>query len=173
MASVYSSPGWLGYWINPTGKAFRVETSHMNDVLGQCEKFGLTRNALEQLRAPAQYEGVLASGEEKAILDSLYNKGWIALHHYPGQGWAAELHELTDEARQRLAAFFSAIGCTPEDREPVRIQTRRGPMVVRMAQIVHIFGESGQSGRRPEFTPLMFVDGAQAIPDEEVVAIAL
>ena len=170
MVNIYSSPGWAGYWISPTGKAFRVETSHINDVLGQCEKFGLPRTTLEHLRRAGQHETALTGGAEKTVLDSLFHKGWIAVHHYPGQGWTVQLHELSTEARQRLGAFFEALGCASDTREPVRIETRRGPLVVRMVQVT---ADAPQPRAKTSWGPLMFVDNAQSIPDDEVVSVPL
>ena len=176
MASVYSSPGWVGYWVSPAGKAFRVETSHISDVLGQCEKFGLSRAMLDHLRT-GTCDGVpLSAEDQKTLMDSLLQTGWVAIHHYPGQGWAAELWELSNEARQRLAAFFLAMGCTPEDREPVRIQTKNAPLVARMAQLLRQTSPPAQSEEpdpRHVYGQLIFVDSAQAIPDEEIVLIVL
>lgn len=98
-----------GFWINPRGRAFPVEQTHINTVFNHPSTFGFSD---EELKTVYDRHGEPYRSEAEArteIIITLIEKSWIRLRHYPRRGWTANVHELNDQSRRRITQFFRKI----------------------------------------------------------------
>lgn len=107
------------YWLSPQGDILPVPIIHIQVVIDQPERFGLTLATLKRCyashREPLGHEG-LARLEIMAGL--IAGQGWVRVRYTPRQDrWTVELARLDDPARHMLRDFFlllcgNAIGST-------------------------------------------------------------
>lgn len=123
----YQSIGTIMMWISPNSEILTDNGSHIEYVISNPGKFGLSRVYIEQIYAkygePLKVEGKA----RKDLIIELVNRGWIRLRRYPNQYWSINVHQLNDEVRARLnkwaiSVLSGVLGFKEIDREmPVRI----------------------------------------------------
>jgi hypothetical protein len=132
--SVPALKGSIGLFISLQGECFVVEKSHIQTVISNPGKFGITAQEIEAAYAkhcePVGVEG-LARDE---ILRGLIAKGWIRLRRYikPREQWSATVAQLDERTRALLREWAAAIltgtlGCRENDPlKPVVITALSG-----------------------------------------------
>ncbi len=124
----YQSLGTIMMWISPGGEILTDSGSHIEYVISNPAKFGLTREFIERVyfkhSEPLKVEG----GAREEIIIELVTKGWIRLRRYPNQYWSINVFRLDDETRTRLHKWAAGIldgilGFKEMDKEmPVRLK---------------------------------------------------
>ncbi|MGO9116852.1 MAG: hypothetical protein ACLQPD_04480 [Desulfomonilaceae bacterium] len=90
--------GTLGLFVSPQGETLFLEQSHINTVILNPRRFGLTSQEIES--EYSQYSeplGVEGTAREK-ILRAIIVRGWIRLRRYvrPQEKWSATVHKLDE-----------------------------------------------------------------------------
>jgi hypothetical protein len=96
--------GTLGLFISPQAEVFQVDQSHINTVILNPEKFGITTQEIESAYAKHKEPiGVEGSAREE-ILCNLVMQGWIRLRRYikPQEQWSITVNELNERTRAFL-----------------------------------------------------------------------
>jgi len=94
----------IGLFISPQGEIVEVAQSHINTVILNPEKFGLTIQQIElayaEYKEPVGIEGL--APEE--ILCNLVVQSWIRLRRYikPQEQWSVTVNQLNDRVRLSL-----------------------------------------------------------------------
>ena len=91
------------FWVTPDSKLIAVSRKHINQIIDRPEKFGLTRNTVEQEYAKAS-ERLGIEGQARAnILLALLKRGWIRLRFDPRSYiWTIQLWSLSDKAKAQI-----------------------------------------------------------------------
>ena len=96
------------FWISPQGTIFPVTRSHINEVITNPERFGLTRGGIEAVyrkhKEPLGWEG--KAREE--IIKGLIVEGWIRIRDH-GDYLSLQTFSLYEhDSRSRLLSFFKS-----------------------------------------------------------------
>ncbi len=100
------------FFISPDGEIIHVKTCHIETVISQPERFGLS---LEQILKEYKETGEPLGLEGKArenILLRLIEQGWIRIRHYPkapSRTWKINAHCITPIAQGHLHDFADKI----------------------------------------------------------------
>lgn len=87
-----------GYWIDLTGEIKRIRESHVQELIAQPEKFGLTRTEIQDAYTK-YYErlGWEGKGREE-LLRTVIARGFVRIRKRGNQGYSITVHRLTEEA---------------------------------------------------------------------------
>jgi len=137
-----------GYWISPSGKAFRVSQNHIASVIKSPEKYGLTREAIEAIYDKhGEKIGREGKAREEIIL-GLVAKGWIRARNYLSRGdtsWTLNVSRLSNRVKEHITDFFQNLSKSGGYLgSTVRIDTPRGVTVFSPKEIAKyaLFQES-------------------------------
>lgn len=99
--SIPALKGSIGLFISPQGEVVEVEQFHVNTVILDPARFGITTQEIESVYAKHKEPvGVEGSAREE-ILCNLVTQGWIRLRRYikPQEQWSVTVNELNDRTR--------------------------------------------------------------------------
>ena len=98
----------LVFFISPQGEIIPGEINHINTVIKYSDKFGYTRDRIEEIY---QYHNERIGLEGKARLEiivDLVRKGWIRIRRQPNR-WSITVWQLTQEVKQLLCGFVCQV----------------------------------------------------------------
>lgn len=102
----------VGYWISPSGTAFPVSQNHIITVIEDPEKFGMTREEIEDAyKRHKEHIGQEGNAREEIII-SLVDKGWIRVRSYRRGGditWSVNINRLTKRVKDHITDFFQML----------------------------------------------------------------
>ena len=92
------------FFISPLGEIIPGEINHINTVIKYSDKFGYSRDRIEEI---CRYHNERIGLEGKARLEiivDLVRKGWIRVRRYSNR-WSITVWQLTKEVKQLLCEF--------------------------------------------------------------------
>lgn len=101
---------YSAYWIDPKGKVIPVPQRHINTIIDEPKKFGLTTKEIEAEYAkydePMGHEG---QARENIMLD-LMKKGWIRLRFLPrNYRWTVQTYKLNKKSKDAMWSGFAKL----------------------------------------------------------------
>lgn len=112
------------WWIAPCGEHLEVATSHIDVILQQPARFGLTRALIEAVYAAHDEKiGVEGRAREILVLDAI-GRGWIRIREYE-QYWKINAPLLDGRVEERLRQWVDAYA-DAEGPQMLRLETPVG-----------------------------------------------
>lgn len=103
--------GTLGLFVSPAGELFPVDQSHINTVILNPARFGITTQEIQAAYARHREPLGLEGKARAEILQGIVEKGWIRLRRYvkPREQWSVTVSELNDRTRSLLREWAGAM----------------------------------------------------------------
>tara|TARA_B100000700_G_C14962676_1_gene817299 strand:+ start:794 stop:1357 length:564 start_codon:yes stop_codon:yes gene_type:complete len=93
------------FWISPRGEIVGTTENHINTIIAQPEKFGLSMDRIKKFydyyNEPI---GVEANAREK-IIGMVLQQGWIRVRQYRNR-WSMTVDRLTPSVRKNISVFM-------------------------------------------------------------------
>lgn len=110
------------YWISKD-KTIPVPTTHIETVIRHPEKFGYTRERIEQIyckhNEPVGFEGF---ARQEIMRDIISNQGWIRARYTPRfDKWTFELAQVSEATRSLVNCFVKNITATYNHNSEIRL----------------------------------------------------
>ena len=99
--------GTLGLFVSPQGAIFPVEQSHINTVILNLSKFGLTSQEIESEYCQCDEPVGVKGKAREQILCAIIVRGWIRRRRYvrPEEKWSITVNELDDRTLALLSEW--------------------------------------------------------------------
>jgi len=94
--------GTVAYWISPRGEVLPVSTNHIDIIIKNPKKFGLTTEKIEKIYADHNERmGSEGDAREEIILE-LLKHNWIRIRRYRNQGYSVNVDKMTKKIKDTL-----------------------------------------------------------------------
>jgi hypothetical protein len=70
------------HWISPAGEVLPVQRKHINEVITNPSRFGMSREQIEEVYARHHEPLGLEGKAREEIIVTLVDRGWIRVRHY-------------------------------------------------------------------------------------------
>jgi len=95
-----------GYYIAPSGDIIELNTSHIDLVIKNPEKFLMTKEEIEKIYKKHNESMGLEGKAREEILSNLIKQGWIRIRHIRrSDTFTAQLNRLDKKHKDMLASF--------------------------------------------------------------------
>ena len=93
------------FFISPNGDLIRVSDRHIRDVVAYPEKFGLTREYVEDIHKKHGEKLGSEGNAREEILTNLVKKGWIRIREYANKYWSVQVPNMGRKVKEYLWDF--------------------------------------------------------------------
>lgn len=99
----------VAYWISPRGEVVDVSTNHIDVVIKNPSKFGLTLRKIQDIyERHGEQLGKEGNAREEIILD-LVKQGWIRVRRYRNQGYSINIGKMSKKVKDILYDWASKL----------------------------------------------------------------
>lgn len=97
-----------GYWLSPSGDIIPVDTSHIDLVIKNPEKFRTTKEEIKKIYKKHEEPVGLEGKAREEIMVDLIRDGWIRIRYVPRKDFfTVQLDKLSERKKNHIYAFAS------------------------------------------------------------------
>jgi hypothetical protein len=96
------------YWISPDGTINPVSRRHINEVISDPERFGLTRAHIESVYKKHEEPLGLEGRAREEIMGELIKAGWIRCRYKKQGYWMVQVWLMDDRTRENVGRWVDS-----------------------------------------------------------------